>query len=236
MKTLLDLHKMQLLISVTSLDEAQIALENGADFIDLKNPNAGALGALPISIVQSVVAYVKQTNPKNITSATIGDVPMQADLLCDCVAKTLETKVDYIKIGFFEAIDYQASLNALNHSARLGAKLIAVLFAEKTYPKNLIEAIKQAGFVGVMLDTAEKNGRSLLDNFDEAMMLAFARESVNNALIFGFAGSLKSQHIAQLKKLKPTYLGFRGGVCENNLRTSLIRPEKIRQIKKMLMD
>ncbi|HOY69292.1 MAG TPA: (5-formylfuran-3-yl)methyl phosphate synthase [Methylotenera sp.] len=234
-KTLLNLHKTQLLISVTSLDEAQIALENGADLIDLKDPHAGALGALPINVVQSVVTYVKRTNAKKMTSATVGDVPMQADLLRDSVSKMLASKVDYIKIGFFDAEGYQGCLNALSHFAKLDAKLIAVLFAEKSYPSNLIEAIKQAGFVGVMLDTAEKNGRSLLTNVDEKMLLTFAQKVADNALIFGLAGSLKSQHVAQLLKLNPTYLGFRGGVCESDLRTSFIRPEKIWQIKQMLM-
>lgn len=228
------MHKTQLLISVINLDEAQIALENGADLIDLKDPNTGALGALPTSVVQSVVAYVKQTHPSNLTSATVGDVPMQADLLRESVTKMLETKVDYIKIGFFEAADYQASLHALSHFARLRAKLIAVLFAEKTYPDTLIAAIKQAGFVGVMLDTAEKNGRSLLEHVDDTMLLGFVQNTVKNDLIFGLAGSLKSQHIAQLKKLNPTYLGFRGGVCESSLRTLSINPEKIQQIKKVL--
>lgn len=235
MKTLLNPHQTQLLISVTSQDEVQLALKNGADLIDLKDPSSGALGALPASVVQSVVAYVKQTHPNNLTSATIGDVPMQADLLRDSVTKMLETKVDYIKIGFFETADYQASLDALNHCTKSGAKLIAVLFAEKIYPDTLIAAIKHAGFVGVMLDTAEKNGRSLLENVDDAMLLQFAQNAIKNALNFGFAGSLKSQHIAPLKNLNPNYLGFRGGVCENNQRSLSICPEKIQQIKKELI-
>ena len=40
----------QLLISVCTLDEAKIALAQGADIIDLKNPHAGALGALPLAL------------------------------------------------------------------------------------------------------------------------------------------------------------------------------------------
>ena len=68
----------QLLISVTSLDEAQMALENGADIIDLKDPSAGALGALPVELITSIVSFV---NKQKLTSATIGDQPMQPDLL-----------------------------------------------------------------------------------------------------------------------------------------------------------
>lgn len=236
MKILLNLHKTQLLISVTNLKEARLALENGADLIDLKDPNAGALGALPISVVRSVVAYVKQTDRYRSTSATIGDVPMQSDTLRDRVKKMQETNVDYIKIGFFETSNYQASLNALSHLAKSGVKLIAVLFAEMKYPDNLIQAITQAGFVGVMLDTAEKNGLNLLDYFDDMELLAFVQNATKSDLIVGLAGSLKSQHIALLKKLNPTYLGFRGGVCEGDLRYLSLQGEKIQQIKRLLVD
>ena len=38
----------KLLISVTSAEEALLALEGGADIIDMKNPLEGALGALPL--------------------------------------------------------------------------------------------------------------------------------------------------------------------------------------------
>jgi len=38
----------ELLISVTNVDEAFMAMELGADIIDLKDPSMGALGALPI--------------------------------------------------------------------------------------------------------------------------------------------------------------------------------------------
>ena len=50
--------KTQLLISVTSIEEASFALENGADIIDLKDPSAGALGALPIDEIKLIVSFV----------------------------------------------------------------------------------------------------------------------------------------------------------------------------------
>ena len=62
---------IQLLISVTSIEEAQMALENGADIIDLKDPSKGALGALPLLQIQTVVDYVnrvKQDQVKRLRS------------------------------------------------------------------------------------------------------------------------------------------------------------------------
>ena len=229
------LHKStQLLISVTSIEEAKIALDNGADIIDLKNPHAGALGALPIALVQSITQFVQQYSPNTITSATIGDVPMQPQLLQAHVVEMAKTNVGFIKVGFFEADDYQHCLDALQFLTQKGFKLIAVLFAEYTYPKTLISALKQAGFVGIMLDTANKNGHTLLDYYSKESLQFFTQEVRNLALLLGFAGSLKSQHIVNFKHLAPNYLGFRGGVCENNQRTQQLNAEKVGMLKSTL--
>jgi uncharacterized protein (UPF0264 family) len=141
----------QLLISVTDIDEAQLALMHGADLIDLKDPHQGALGALPITTIQEVVNFVSthRTHPQQLTSATVGDLPMQADLILLEVLAVASTNVDFVKIGFFESEDYQPCLDALAEVAKNGVKLIAVLFAETTYPKRLVDLIKNAGFYGV---------------------------------------------------------------------------------------
>jgi uncharacterized protein (UPF0264 family) len=226
----------QLLISVTSVEEAQIALENGADIIDLKDPSAGALGALPIEQIKLIVAFVnaKTGASKKLTSATIGDLPMQPELLLERVAKLATTEVDVIKIGFFETDNYQLCLDALQGVTQAGTKLMAVLFAESTYPESLIEAIKNAGFIGVMLDTAKKNGLTLMDYYSEEQRKAFAQKVFKNHLQFGLAGSLKLQHIAKLREINPTYMGFRGGVCDDNQRELSLDAEKIKAIRKTL--
>ena len=54
-----NLNIMQLLISVTSVQEAQMALTHQVEILDLKDPNAGALGALPFDVITEVVQYVK---------------------------------------------------------------------------------------------------------------------------------------------------------------------------------
>jgi uncharacterized protein (UPF0264 family) len=137
----------KILISVTSIAEAQLALDNGADIIDLKDPSAGALGALPLPLIQEIVSHV---NGRKLVSATIGDLIMQPDLILQSVALLAATKVDYIKIGFFETVDFQSCLNALQTVTQNGVKLIAVLFAEYKYPEGLLDLIKKAGFIGVM--------------------------------------------------------------------------------------
>lgn len=226
----------QLLISVTSVEEAQIALAHGADFIDLKDPSKGALGALPLPIIQEVVAFVHlhDAHGKRFTSATIGDLPMQPELILDKVVTLACSKVDIIKIGFFEESDYQPCLDVLKAITKTGIKLIAVLFAEFKYPASLVNAIKAAGFYGVMLDTAQKNGATFLDYLSQDEMKNFAEQLQAQDLIFGLAGSLNIQHVAKVKSFNPSYIGFRGGVCVENQRKLSLDADKIKAIRKTL--
>ena len=229
-------NKTQLLISVTSIEEAQIALENGADIIDLKDPSAGALGALPLELVSDVVTYVRNydESKSKVTSATIGDTPMQPAMLFEQVSRVAATGVDIVKIGFFEAVDYQSCLDVLKPLAFQGLKLIAVLFAEMTYPKDLILAIRNAHFMGVMLDTAEKNGKTLLDYYPKDRRERFAKKIHENQMQLGFAGSLRIEHMTTIKDLSPSYIGFRGGVCNEHQRNLKLDAIKVRAVRNTL--
>ncbi|MES1986701.1 MAG: (5-formylfuran-3-yl)methyl phosphate synthase [Pseudomonadota bacterium] len=226
----------QLLISVTTIEEAQIALESGADIIDLKEPSLGALGALPIETIQAIVAYVKNTKnaEAKLTSATIGDLPMQPELLLAHVTKLAKTGVDIIKIGFFQTDDYQPCLDALKPVTQAGIRLIAVFFAETIYSKDLVAAIKNAGFIGIMLDTAKKNGLTLLDYYSQEQRTAFAKTVFENNLELGLAGSLKLQHVPIIKEINPSYIGFRGGVCDDNQRQLALDAAKIKEVRKIV--
>jgi uncharacterized protein (UPF0264 family) len=231
----------QLLISVTSVHEAKIALQFGADIIDLKDPDQGALGALPLALVTEIVNFVntKGEMERKTTSATIGDLPMEPELLLKHVLALSETKVDIIKIGFFRDLsnkfnDYQPCLEALKSVAESGVRLIAVLFAEYEYPASLVTAIKNAGFYGVMFDTATKNGATFLDYYSVYEMKEIANNVQAQGLLFGLAGSLNLQHVEMVKAIAPDYMGFRGGVCVGNQRKSKLDPEKIRAIREAI--
>lgn len=221
----------QLLISVTSIVEAEMALAHGADIIDLKDPSQGALGALPAATIKSVINFVAAQKP---VSATIGNLPMHAAAIFNAVSALAALQVDFIKIGFFETDDYQPCLNALQSLTHNGTKLIAVLFAEHRYSSDLIAAIKQAGFIGVMLDTANKNGLTFIDHYSAEQQLNFSRLVVQHGLSLGLAGSLQLKHIALAQQLNPTYIGFRGGVCDANRRQLNLDAEKIKAIRAAL--
>lgn len=59
-----------LLASVRSLAEADLVVAAGCDWLDLKEPRDGALGAVDLAVVRAVLARHAAQLP---VSATIGD-------------------------------------------------------------------------------------------------------------------------------------------------------------------
>ncbi len=223
------------LASVTSVDEARIALECGADIIDLKNPRFGALGALPLATVRDIVRFVDGRKP---VSATIGDLPMQPSLLLDAAGEMAGTGVDIVKVGFFEPPvelgQHEACVQALGRLAQ-NIRLVAVLFADLKF-KPAIKDFAAAGFHGVMLDTATKNGLSLGDLYTPEQLHDFVRQAHEYSLLAGLAGALKSHDIPEMAMHKPDYLGFRGALCENATRTLAINRSKMEHLYQLLRE
>lgn len=203
------------LASVTSAEEAAIALGAGADIIDAKDPAAGALGALPAEALRAIVAKVAGRKP---VSATIGDGPMPAAALVAAIEATAATGVNVIKIGFASGPDTKDAIAATGMGKRGKAALVGVLMADRDPDFELIGDLAAAGYAGVMLDTEDKAAGSLLTVMPAARCGAFLSEVRRHGMFAGFAGSIKAQQIGALQAIRPDVLGFRGALCRKGLR------------------
>lgn len=221
-----------MLASVNSLDEALLIQTFDVDIIDLKQPARGALGALPVSEVTEIVSRL---SGRGVVSATVGDLPMQADLLAAAVQNMAGTGVDYVKIGFFPGGDWRACIDGLAPIAQ-GHRLIAVLFADTGPDLAVIKALRSAGFAGVMLDTMDKTLGSLTQLMPKSELAGFVNSAKERGLLTGLAGSLTQADIPALLPLQADYLGFRGGLCRQYCRTAQLDVQRIAQIKQLLMD
>jgi dihydroneopterin aldolase len=217
-----------MLASVRSLDEALIALDGGADLIDLKEPSRGALGALDHAAVRICVQAIGGRRP---VSATIGDLPsMDPQSMTAAVERMAATGVDFIKIGFFSHPQAFDCANALSKLASR-ARLVAVLFADETYDLALVDELAGNGFSGAMLDTAHKTGKTLRDWRTENELEEFVTRGRNRQLLTGLAGSLRREDIPQFLAIGPDYLGFRGALCRNGNRGQVLDQEAFAAIR-----
>ncbi|MEJ2454809.1 MAG: (5-formylfuran-3-yl)methyl phosphate synthase [Candidatus Thiodiazotropha sp.] len=217
----------RLLASVTNAPELELAIEGGADIIDLKNPHTGAQGALHLGLKRELV---RQTAGRRPVSATVGDLAPEPLPLTTAIDQTGECGVDYVKVGFFSEHNLTACLNAI---ARLTDDLsvVAVLFADRQPPLNRLHAFAAAGFRGVMLDTAGKGGGGLLDHIDLQQLDRFVAEIRDLGMFCGLAGSLRLDDVPLLLPLMPDYLGFRGALCEESRRTAVLSPRRLSGIR-----
>lgn len=219
-----------MLASVNSIAEAVLVLNAKVDIIDLKQPERGALGALDTVLVSQIVNEIAKRCP---VSATVGDLPMQPELIFNAVSAMATTGVDYIKIGFFPDGDWFATVEKLAELTPQHA-LIAVLFADAEPNFAIIPALKQAGFTGVMLDTMHKQNGSLTQVMTKNDITQFVTLAKTHALLCGLAGSLRLNDIPTLMPYQVDYLGFRGALCEQHQRTGQLNQQAITQIKQAI--
>jgi uncharacterized protein (UPF0264 family) len=220
-----------MLASVNSLSEALLVLNAVVDIIDLKQPEQGALGALEVSDVKKIVAEIAGRCP---VSATIGDLPMQPELVFNAVKAMSETGVDYIKIGFFPGDDWHGTVKKLAELTGQNHALIAVLFADTQVDFSIINLLKVAGFKGVMLDTMNKQSGALLQVMSMAKIVGFIAQVRKLELMCGLAGSLRLEDIPVLLPHKVDYLGFRGALCEGKNRSGQLNKQAVMQIKESI--
>lgn len=221
----------KLLVSVTSVDEAMLAMECGADIIDIKNPAQGVLGALSLSETKDIVRAV---NGNRLISATIGDLEMKPELLVCAIEHTVNTGVDIVKAGFFGLDNHSECVQAMKPLAARGVHIVAVLFADQEPDFGLLAELQEAGFYGVMLDTVKKDGDSLLDYILLEDLQCFVNAAQQHKLKSGLAGCLRLEHVPTLQLLNPDYLGFRGALCANFERKAALSSYKVRKLHQVL--
>ncbi len=196
---------MKLLVSVRSVDEALLAARGGADFIDLKEPRHGALGALPLATIRDCVAALRDF--KLPISATIGDRP---DDIADAVRRVAECGVDLVKVGIE---DNAAAHGVLTMLAGCGRPVVPVLIADRGLDAALVEFAAGLGLAGLMVDTADKAAGSLFDRVPMAALQRFIDRARAASLLCGLAGALRLADLPRLMALAPDFAGFRSAVC-----------------------
>lgn len=220
---------MKLLVSVRDVDEALVAAAGGADFVDLKEPRDGALGALPLATIAAVVAALRARHPARRISATVGEhagAPLEA--LLARVAATAACGVDYVKVGLRPGD--QATLAAL---AGCPATVVPVFVADQGLDAALIDAACAAPFPALMLDTEAKLGGSLLDRCGDDVPGRFVARCRAAAKLAGLAGALRADELHRLARLAPDFAGFRSAVCDGG-RTGALSAVRLQALRHRL--
>lgn len=220
----------KMLASVTGVAEAEIAISGGADIIDLKDPKAGALGAVATDTIRQTVSSVAG---RRATSAVCGDLPMEPEIIRAKAEEIAATGVDFVKVGFFPSGNI-AACSAVLAPLAARTKLIAVMFADLAPDFEFLPVFAKDGFHGAMVDTAHKAKGRLLDHLPPERIPAFVDRARSHGLAVGLSGSLEAPDIPRLLPFVPDFLGFRGALCDHSDRTASLSAEAVLEVRDLI--
>jgi uncharacterized protein (UPF0264 family) len=104
-----------MLASVTSVEEAEIAVRHGADIIDVKDVGS-AFGTAAPALVRATVDAVAQRRP---ISAVVGEPEMlQPTALAHAAAAIADAGASYVKLNLYPHAAQEACVRALTALAR----------------------------------------------------------------------------------------------------------------------
>ena len=214
-----------LLVSVRSAAEVMPAIAGGATLIDVKEPDRGPLGKADDVVIEAVVAEVGRRLP---VSAALGEWANRDQSL-------VPEGVSFTKWGLanveITADTILAVRNASSHPV-----LVAYADHERARSPSLellSEWAYRMRFSAFLIDTAIKDGTSLLDwlNMD---LLARIRYRLGAARIpIALAGSLSVKEIRSLLPITPDWFAVRGSVCDGG-RQGNVSAAKVRQLADLI--
>lgn len=215
------------LASVRDASEAAIAVAGGTDIIDFKEPDDGALGAVD---VEAIAAGLRAVAGRAETSATCGDLPLDAARLVEAATRIAATGVDYVKLGLLPGEALSPCIDALAGVAQ-GHRLIAVFFADLGVPRQAFPRLAAAGFAGVLVDTFHKDGRGLRQHLAPEALRTIVADGRASGLMVGLAGALRIDDIDPLRSLGADLLGFRSALCAGEARRDEIRADRVALVR-----
>ncbi len=232
---------MKLLVSPTNKKEAIAAIAGGADIIDVKNPREGSLGANFPWVIKEIKALL----PASVElSATLGDLEFKPGTASLAAYAAASLGVDYVKAGLYGINNMEQALEIAKKICRAAAtdfkaKVVLASYAEHEdigciSPFLLSEIAKKAGASVVMIDTARKNGRSLLNHIEEEQLKKFIHKAHEEKLQAALAGSLNMNEVKKIAALGCDIVGVRSAVCRGDRLTGEISAAKVKKLKQML--
>jgi (5-formylfuran-3-yl)methyl phosphate synthase len=202
------------LVSVRSGAEALVALEGGADVVDVKEPRNGALGAAEVRVWREVLGVLQG---RVVVSVALGEL-----LDDESEARAGETRgFSFAKIGFAgcEGIgDWGVRWERVIEKLPVGVEAVPVAYADwgnagSPQPMEVLSLAEESVARMMLIDTFDKCAGSLLDVLPMEKLRGIARQATKRGVRLALAGSLVSESIERVLELAPAYVGVRGAAC-----------------------
>ena len=209
---------MRLLVSVASPDDAREAVAGGADIIDAKDPNMGALGAVPLPRLDDIREAVGAAGP---LTAALGDA-VDADGIETLAAAYVEAGASLVKIGLLGTTNVAHAVvlasAAIRGAAKAAGGVVVVAYADVAparaiSPADVIDVAARSGARGVLLDTLEKDGPGLVGVVSPSDLARWVSAAHAAGLLVALAGKLTAADLPLVRDAGADIAGVRGAAC-----------------------
>lgn len=236
---------VRLLVSPESVQEALVCVDAAEylDVIDVKKPDEGSLGANYPWVIREIRDAVPADK---LVSATLGDAPYKPGTMAQAALGATVSGADYIKVGLYGVTTAEQGITLMRGVVRAvkdhrpEAVVVAAGYADarrigSVNPLSIPHIARESNADGAMLDTAIKDGSSLFDHVDIEDCARFVADCRAYGVFSALAGSVKSEHVADLVRIGTDVVGVRGAVCSGFDRNKgSIQPEMVAAFKKSI--
>ncbi|MCA9221903.1 MAG: hypothetical protein KDA71_16350 [Planctomycetales bacterium] len=238
----------RLLVSVRSAAEARAALAGGVDLIDVKEPNAGALGAATPDVWREVLRAVDRRRPISVALGELlePDAMMLAAEAAALSAESLgsnDAGVAFAKVGLAgcrRADDWPDRWQRLVGALGDSIAPVAVFYAdaENADSPDLGSVCEQASRLGcrmLLIDTFDKAVGPLTELVSASELSRWVSLARRHGLRAVIGGSLRAEDFAAVLDSEPDYVAVRGAACDGS-RVGPVSSERVRRLKSRLME
>ena len=239
-------HKINLLISPRTIEEAKIVINQNVDFIDCKNPEEGSLGANFPWVISEMKNLIPPESSQ-LLSATIGDFPNLPGSASLAALGAAVSGADIIKVGLMGPRNIKEGIRLMKKVVKAvkgyNEKILVVVagYADQvrmsSSPKfmSIPSIAAKSGSDIAMLDTYIKDGKGLFDFLNDDQLIEFTNKAKDYDLKVALAGNLMKRNIINLKRISPDIIGVRSVVCEGYDRNNgVIKEHLIQELKEEL--
>ncbi len=219
----------QMLASVVDAVEARIALDGGADILDVSGPGVGPVGAV---LIETIAAAVQAAGKAGAISAALASSPYDRETLAAQAQALAGAGADTLRLAAeADALDrLHATISELARQVRL----VGVLYADRDPDFGCLDRLAALGFRGALLDIAGKDGKRLFDHLPPPRIEAFCRRCRTLGLEAWLAGGLQGPDVPRLMLLDPDVLCFRSALCPRGRRGGPLDPKRVALIRDLV--
>jgi len=164
-----------------------------------------------IPLVEMLAERIAAVKGRRPVSAVTGQEPREPAAIVAAATALADAGVEYVELSLLQNPNRIECIHALRPLARR-VRILGVLCAGEGFEPQLLSAMKEAGFAGVMLDAGHKSKGILLDSTDIGGLANFVDVAHAHGLLAGFTGALEPPDVPRLLLLAPDILGC-SGLC-----------------------